>query len=103
MVALGNELAGLAVMADDKLAVLNGDVALAGVEGKGEAYLRGVLRDVDEAAGADASAGELGNIHVAGGVYLRAAEHGHVKAAAVVEREGVRGAGDGVGVDRRAE
>ena len=54
MVTLGDKLAGSSIAADNQLAVLDANVALSGVEGKCKADLRGVLRDVDKAAGADA-------------------------------------------------
>ena len=103
MVALGDKLAGLPIAADNQLAILDANVALSGVEGKCKADLRGVLRDVDKAAGADAAAGELGNIDVAGRVHFCAAEHGHVKTAAIVETECIRRAGNGVRIHGRAE
>jgi hypothetical protein len=65
--------------------------------------LRGVLADVDEAAGARELRPEPAHVHVALGVALGHPEARHVEAAAVVEIELLVLVQDRLGVDRRAE
>ena len=53
------ELDAVSILPDNQPAVLHGDVLLAGGKGEREAHLRGILRDVYKAAGADAAPGKF--------------------------------------------
>ena len=75
----------------------------AGGEGADEDHLLGVLRDVDEAAGAGEARAELGDVEVALLVGLGEAEEGDVQPAALVEVELAGLVDDSLGVGRRAK
>ncbi|CAN4045420.1 DNA topoisomerase IA, partial [Dysosmobacter welbionis] len=82
---LVDELLLGALLDDHQLAVLAGSLQALGGEGAAIDHLLGILRNVDEAAGASQTGAELGHVQVAVGCRLRQAQEGHIQAAALVE------------------
>ena len=85
MLHLVDELLLGALLDDHQLAVLAGSLQALGGEGAAIDHLLGILRNVDEAAGASQTGAELGHVQVAVGCRLRQAQEGHIQAAALVE------------------
>ena len=100
---LTDELCHVAFVDDTQAAVLDRDAQSTSREGTDEYNFRGILTDVDEAAGAGEPWPEFTDVQIALLVRLGKPEKGCIKATAIIEVELIGLIDDGLRVRRRPE